>query len=83
MLSGRIVSLVELVTAPTPAVFEPSVAAWLGDNAATDASIARYLAAGERTRVIADAALKICVALVVLLIAAWAIGILPGAARPF
>jgi hypothetical protein len=75
--------MVEPATAPAPEDIEPPVAAWLGDNPATEASIARYVAAGERMRVFADVALKICAALAVLIVVAWALGLLPGAVRLF
>ena len=75
--------MTELTTAPTVNVVDATAAAWLTDNAVTDASIASYLAAGARMRDLADAGLKICAVLVVLLIAAWAFGVLPGAVRPF
>lgn len=75
--------MVQLTSAPTSSLAEPPVVAWLGDNAASDASIARYLAAGDRMRAIMDAGLKICAALAVLVIAAWALGLLPGAVRLF
>jgi hypothetical protein len=75
--------MVELARAPIADVIEVPAATGLGDNAATRASIARYLAAGERMRVIADVGLKASVALGVLIIAAWALGLLPGAVRPF
>jgi hypothetical protein len=47
----------------------------LGDNAATDANIARDLTAGERMRVITGMGWKIDGV-------AWALGLLPGR-RPF
>jgi hypothetical protein len=75
--------MVELAKTPTADVIEPPVSATLADNAATDASIARYLASGERMHVIADVGWKICAALAVLIIVAWALGLLPGAVRLF
>ena len=75
--------MVPLATPPPASVVEPPVTAWLGDNSAADASIARYLAAGEGMRVIADVGWKICAALFVLVAVAWAVGVLPGAVRLF
>ena len=75
--------MVELSTAPTADIIEPPIAASLGDNAATDASIARYVVAGERMRVMADAGWKFCAAFAVLIVVAWALGLLPGAVKLF
>jgi hypothetical protein len=72
-----------MVHLATAAATEPPVAGSLGDNAAANASIARYYKAGERMRVIADAGWKICVAFLVLIVAAWVLGVLPGAVRLF
>ena len=75
--------MVELATTPTADVIEPPVSATLAENAATDASIARYLASGERMLVIADVGWKICAAFVVLIMVGWALGLLPGAVKLF
>ena len=66
--------MVELGTTPTTDSIEAPVAAWLGNNAETDANIARYLAAGERMRVITSVGWKIAIALPVLGGLAWALG---------
>jgi hypothetical protein len=55
--------MVQLAPAPNAAVVEPPAAAWLGDSAAADASIAHYLAASEGMRVMMDVCWKICAAL--------------------
>jgi hypothetical protein len=50
---------------------------------ATDASIAAYMASGERVRTLMDIGWKVCLALFVLVALAWAFGALPGAVRVF
>ena len=50
---------------------------------AVNTSIARYLAAADRVRILTDVGLKVCVALLVLVALAWAIGLLPGAVKLF
>ena len=50
--------MIEVATAPTANVMEVPVAAWLTENAVTDTSIARYVAAGDRMLGIADVGLK-------------------------
>jgi hypothetical protein len=69
--------------ATTPPMISDQTAAWLGDNPATDASIAAYNRAGEHMRTLMDAILKAGVVVFVLVAAAWLIGLLPGAARLF
>jgi len=78
--------MVGVVDAPVPvAVLEkPTSAAWSGgENSAANASIARYLRAGEDMAGFMDLAWKVCAVLFVLVAAAWALGILPGAYRLF
>jgi hypothetical protein len=75
--------MVGLTAAPPIAVLEKPDAAWLGDNAATDASIAHYLSAGDSIATLMDLTWKICAALFVLVAVAWAMGMLPGAVRLF
>ncbi len=50
---------------------------------ATTASIDAYLESGERIRGLTDLALKVCMALLVLIAVAWAVGVLPGAVKLF
>ena len=52
-------------------------------DAATDAHIKNYLAAGDRVAGFMDLTMKVCAVLLVLLAAAWVIGILPAAYRLF
>jgi hypothetical protein len=80
---GKDLSMVVSANAPPVLVIEPTTAAWLGDNPATDASIARYLGAGEGMLSIIDIAWKVFAALLVVLLVAWAVGLLPGAVRLF
>jgi hypothetical protein len=75
--------MVQLATASTADDVEPPVATWLGDSPDADATFARYAAAGDRMRVIADVGLKICAVLAVLVLVAWALGLLPGAVKLF
>jgi hypothetical protein len=70
--------------APVAIIEKPPTAAWVGvENAATNASIARYLRAGEDMAQFMDLGWKICAVLFVLVAAGWALGILPGAYRLF
>ena len=46
-------------------------------------SITRYLASGERINALLASALTVCLGLIVLVVAAWALGALPGAIKPF
>ena len=55
----------------------------LADSPAATASIAGYVASGQRVRDVMDLVFKICVGLVALIALAWAVGVLPGAARLF
>jgi hypothetical protein len=70
------------VATPPPAgvVVEPSK---LGVSVASDASIAAYLAAGQRMATVMDLTLKVCVALLALVALAWVFGLLPGAVKLF
>ena len=75
--------MVDMALTPHVAVVEPSVAPHLGDSPETDASIAAYLGAGERMQTLMDITWKICAALLVLIVIAWAMGVLPVAVRLF
>jgi hypothetical protein len=77
--------MVGVADAPPVAVLEkPTSAAWLGlENPAADASIARYLRAGEDMASLMDWGWKTCAVLFVLVAAAWVLGFLPGAYRLF
>jgi hypothetical protein len=52
-------------------------------RAETQASIDRYLGAGDQMAGVMDATLKVCGGLFVLVLAAWALGVLPAAVRLF
>jgi hypothetical protein len=52
-------------------------------SAAAQASIDAYLGAGDRMAVLMDVVWKACVGLMVLTLAAWALGVLPAAVRLF
>jgi hypothetical protein len=71
------------VEKPAHTVVEPSTPTWLAESAAADASIAAYLKAGERMRLIMDLTMIVCVGLLLLVIVAWTMGVLPGAVRLF
>jgi hypothetical protein len=53
------------------------------DSQAITASIERYLASGERVRMLTDVGFKVCIGLAVLVVLAWALGLLPVTNRPF
>jgi hypothetical protein len=55
----------------------------LADDPAADASIARYNASGDQVRSLMDLMWKVCVALFVLVLLTWALGLLPGAVKLF
>jgi len=64
----------------------PPAAAHVADverSAPYDPSISAYLASAERMYGVADVAMKVGIALVVLLLVAWVLGVLPGATRLF
>jgi hypothetical protein len=64
---------------PLHAEAMPAIPLTAADRASMDA----YLIAGERMAVLLDVVWKLCVALMVLTLAAWALGMLPGAVRLF
>ena len=74
MVASTSDSAVAVRLAPTPS---------LADNPATEASIATYLGSAERMLAVTDLTWKLCAALLVLILVAWAAGILPGAVRLF
>jgi hypothetical protein len=53
------------------------------DTAPYESGVAVYLASAERMRGVADVALKVGIALALLILVAWAAGLLPGAVRLF
>jgi hypothetical protein len=79
--------MVEVAAAPrvgaAVVLTQPSGAAWLVESAAAETSITHYLAAGDRVAGLMDVTWKLGIALLVLVVVAWAIGVLPGAVRLF
>jgi len=72
------------VAAPGPVVIVDSrPAASVVVSSAIDASIAAYLAAGERMRIVARFVGFASVAVLVVTAVAWALGLLPGAVKLF
>ncbi len=71
--------LVPRVPVTTPA----APTAPLGISAAANASIDAYLGAGDGMARIMGLTLMLCSVLIVLIAAAWAIGVLPGAVKLF
>ena len=55
----------------------------LVESSAASADMDRYLVSGERVGSLLDIGWKVCVALGVLLLIAWALGVLPGAVKLF
>jgi len=68
-------------TGDTPVVLEPVRQPGLADTPETEASIAAYLGSAERMLAVTDVAWKVCAWLMVLILVAWAAGVLPGAIR--
>jgi hypothetical protein len=66
-------------TADALPVIDPDVA----ESPVAMASTIRYIASAERVLALSDVGWKLGVGLLVLVLIAWAIGLLPGAARPF
>ncbi len=66
-----------------PAIADPSTQSSLVDSPAATASIDRYIASGERARVLTDLTWKLCLGLLVLVALAWAFAVLPGAVKLF
>jgi hypothetical protein len=73
--------MVETLSTPITVVGESPASAWLADSPVANASIARYLAAGDSMRSITAIGLWVCVALFVIVAAAWLLGVLPMAVR--
>ena len=69
--------------APARADAQPLIESDLADSPTDMASAARYAASGERALSLSDLGWKVCLGLVVLLVVAWAVGVLPGAVRLF
>ena len=69
----------EPIVPVVPIVAPPSSHQQLGASAAVDASIDAYLGAGDRMAMIMRLTMIVCGALIVLIAAAWAFRLLPGA----
>jgi hypothetical protein len=65
------------------AVLVGSSASHVAPPTGSGAGIEAYLASAERTRVIAGTTVYVTGALIVLIMFAWALGLLPGAVRLF
>ena len=79
----RTSSLVVSTGAPAVAAAQPLSQLDLADTPTAAASVARYVASGQRIRDVMDLVFKVCVGLVVLVALAWALGVLPGAVKLF
>jgi hypothetical protein len=67
----------------SPAVAAAGATAGIALSAADQASIDAYLGAGARMAVVMDVVWKLCVALIVLTLLTWGLGVLPGAVPLF
>ena len=76
-------SLVALTGAPAAAAAQPVVDSDNIELPVPAASTNRYIASAERVLVVADVGWKLGVGLIVLIVVAWAMGVLPGAVRLF
>jgi hypothetical protein len=74
--------MVATTSVSTAGVVQPS-SLRPAESSAVDASISRYLMAGERVRGVMDLGYKLGIGLLVLVALAWAFGLLPGAVRLF
>ena len=75
--------MVATTGAPAAADAQILIDSDFGESPAASASTTRYLASAERVLSMTDAGWKLGVGLVVLIVIAWAIGVLPGAVRLF
>lgn len=66
---------------PAPVVIQQTLAPSVAMGAATDASIAAYIAAGERMRILAGWVALAGVGVMLIVAIAWALGVLPVAVR--
>jgi hypothetical protein len=71
------------IPVPASVVIQPSPATSVAVSAATDASIAAYLAAGEGMRILAGWVFVACLGLMLVVAIAWALGVLPVAVPLF
>ena len=69
------------LTSDAAVVLQPAPQPGLADNPATQASIASYLGSAERMLALTDITWKVCAALLVIVLVAWAAGVLPGAIK--
>ena len=75
--------MVATTGAPASAGAKPLITAPLAETPAATASTTRYAASAERVLAVSDVGWKLGVGLVVLIVIAWAVGVLPGAVRLF
>jgi hypothetical protein len=71
------------LTGDAVVIVPPGRQSSLADNPATQASIAAYLGSADRMLAVTDLTWKVCAALLVIVLVAWAAGVLPGAVRLF
>jgi hypothetical protein len=76
-------SLVASTGAPAVAVAQLLIDSGVAENPVATASTTRHVASAERVLALSDMGWKLGVGLVVLTVIAWALGVLPGAARLF
>ena len=69
------------ITGDASVVLQPARQSSLADNPATQASIAAYLGSAERMLAVTDLTWKVCAVLLVIVLVAWAAGVVPGAIR--
>jgi hypothetical protein len=69
------------LTGDASVVLQPAPQSRLADDPATQASIAAYLGSAERMLAVTDLTWKVCAVLLVIVLVAWAAGVMPGAIR--
>ena len=75
--------MVAFTRAPATADAQSLIAAPIAESPAASASTTRYLTSADRVLALSDVGWKLGVGLTVLIVIAWAIGVLPGAVRLF
>jgi len=72
-----------MVATTAPALDHSATQSTLADSPPATAGIAAYIASGERVRALMDLAWKLGLGLIVLVVVAWAAGVLPAAVKLF
>ena len=73
-----------LIDSPPPTAAAQSAESGTTERAwspEAQASIERYVGSGDRVAALLDPVWKVCVGLIVLILAAWALGVLPAAVK--